>query len=196
MMTYKKQNNISPVFIWVLVMVYFIILALITSCNTPKKIARNNEKAVQTVLTDSTLFKLVGGKYTALQPKCTNDTIIGETEVLILSDTQYVSKSDTLFKDVIQKITNTVYKDRVKYITDNKAINELQDSLHDRAVRMAQLQGRIDQLTEDRDQQRKRAEVAEAKQKQLGWGIWAVVALLLITHGLRSIPSIRKAIGI
>ena len=190
------KRKISPIVYFIVAAVYFILLAWLMSCNTPKKLARKKEQAYQTVLTDSAMFKSIGDKYRKINP-CVNDTIIGETEVLILSDTTILPGStDTIVKPDTVRITNTKTSTVTKYIVDNKAIQELQDSLHSGNIREAELKGRIIQLEKDKQELDKRAVLAEKAQRKLIWGIWGLIALLLITHGLRSLPSIRKAIGI
>lgn len=181
---------------WHIVVGYLLALGialLFVGCASTAKL---NEKAYQRVLTDSVMFKSIGQRYMKLQPPCTNDTIIGETEVLILSDTQYVGNTDTLRLADTIRITTTKTNTVTKYVVDNRAIHELQDSLHDARVREAQLKGQIVQLKSDKAEQEKRAVLAEKKQRQALWVVYILIGLFILTHAWRSIPSIRKAIGI
>lgn len=194
-MTQSKQPR-QP---WEWVVLFVAIAAAIViavSCNPISKIARKNEKAYQTVINDSTLHRKAWYLYNKNVPPCTNDTIIGETQVLILSDTQYVGNTDTLkIADTI-RITTTKTNTVTKYVVDNRAIHELQDSFHAAQVREAQLRGIILQLKSDKAEQEKRVVLAEKKQRQAWWVVYILIGLFILTHAWRSIPSIRKAIGV
>lgn len=186
------KRKIPPIVYFNVAAVYFILLAWLMSCNTPKKLAKKKEQAYQTILTDSAMFRSIGDKWRKINP-CISDTIIGETEVLILSDTTVLPGStDTIVKPDTVKITNTKTNTVTKYIVDNKAIQELQDSLHAANVREAKKDGQIIQLEKDKQELEKRAVLAENLARKLTWGIWGLIALLLITHGLRSIPTLKK----
>lgn len=180
----------------VLLFCYFALLvALIVmavSCSTAKK----NEKAYQRVLTDSAMFRSIGEKWRKLQPPCVNDTIIGETEVLILSDTQYVGNTDTLNLVDTIRITTTKTNTVTQYVVDNRAIHELQDTIHALQLRAAAYSGNMAQLTTDRNTAQQRADFEAKRAKRAGWLMWGILSVALLSHLLRSIPSIRKAIGV
>jgi len=176
------------------VAIAFILLVafLLYGCSSAAKMAKKKEAVYQTVLTDSAMFRSIGDKWRKINP-CTNDTILGETQVLILSDTTLLpGKTDTLVRPdtvrIVQTKTNTV----TKYIVDNKAIYELQDSLHGARGREAHQRGQITQLDKDRTTEHAARVLAQKRQKQLGWGVWGLIAVLLITHGIRSLPSFKK----
>lgn len=192
-MNYPKANW-EKTRLWVCYIIALVIIIALVSCNPAKKLANDNEKAYQRVLTDSGMFRSIGDKWRKINP-CLTDTIIGETEVLILSDTQYVSKdgkTDTLLQNVIQKVTNTVYKDRTKYIIDNKAINELQDSVHALQVREASHKGQI--LEKDKQLAQSNAKGAELAKinKYYKWGVIGFVFLVFLFIFSKFTPTITK----
>ena len=204
---------------WILFLIALASIILAVSCSTPAKTARQNQKAYQTVITDSIMFRSIGQRWSRLQPPCANDTVIqfisydtpppppiDPLMIRRISDS-LSAKADSVCKEGVEKAYTFGYasgyqfaidnqkpivKTQKEYITDNTAIQELQDSLHDAAVREARQDGRILQLMKDGEDMDKRAVLAEKRQKQLGCGIWGLLALLLITHGLRSIPNLSK----
>lgn len=182
-----------PLWVYIFVVALGLIVMALSSCSSPAKTARQNEKAYQRVITDSGMFRSIGQKWSRLQPPCTNDTIIGETQVLILSDTTVLpGTTDTIVRPDTIRITTTKVKKETQYIVDNRAIHELQDTIHAIRIRNAEWFGKNEQLTKDKQEQEKRAVLSEKRQRQLGWGIWGLIVLLLITHGLRSLPSLKK----
>lgn len=181
---------------WHIVVFYLLALGialLFVGCATT---ARKNEQAYQRVITDSAMFRSIGQRFAKLQPPCVSDTIIGETEVLILSDTQYVGNTDTLRLADTIRITTTKTNTVTKYVVDNRAINELSDTIHSYQLRAAAHSGIAAQLTTDRDRGQQRADFEAKRAKRAGWLMWGILAAALLSHLLRSIPSIRKAIGV
>lgn len=187
-----KTTNIRG---WHIVVGYLLALGitlLFVGCATTAKL---NEKAYQRVLTDSAMFRSIGQRFSKLQPPCVSDTIIGDTEILILSDTQYIGNTDTLRLADTIRITTTKTNTVTKYVVDNRAINELQDTIHAYQIRAAAHSGTVAQLTTDRDKQSGRADFEAKRAKRAGWLMWGILAAALLSHLLRSFPSIRKAIG-
>lgn len=188
-----KTTNIRG---WHIVVGYLLALGialLFVGCATT---ARKNEQAYQRVLTDSTMFRSIGQRFAKLQPPCVSDTIIGETEVLILSDTQYIGNTDTLRLADTIRINTTKTNTVTKYVVDNRAIHELQDSFHAAQVREAQLKGQIVQLKSDKAEHEKRAVLAEKRTKQVWLIVYGIIVIIVLYAGYKSFPSIRKAIGI
>lgn len=155
------------------VLVYLIVMAV--SCGPAKKI----EKAIQTVITDSAAFRVVGGKWTRLQPPCINDTItVDSTQVLILSDTTILpGTTDTITRPDTIRITQTKTNTVTKYIVDNRAIHELQDSLHDVMIRLAKKDGELLQLDKDRRESQVKARSEESRANRNWWLFIGAVAL-------------------
>lgn len=186
------KRKIPSIVYFIVAAVYFILLAWLMSCNTPKKLAKKKEQAYQTVLTDSAMFKSIGDKYRKINP-CINDTIIGETEVLILSDTVTLPGStDTLIRPDTVRITNTKTNTVTKYIVDNKAIQELQDSLHAANVREASFKG---QLLEKIDQLDKSKAETSVWKKEAKKRFWINIGLLVALFGSlfwKFYPNISK----
>jgi hypothetical protein len=193
-MSYQVNEPRKP---WEWVILFLALLGVIVfavSCSTP---ARLNEKAYQRVITDSALHRKAWYAYDRLRPPCTNDTIIGETEVLILSDTTVLpGTTDTIIRPDTIRITTTRTNTVTQYVVDNRAINELTDTIHAYQLRAAAYSGNIAQLSSDRDKQAGRADFEAKRAKRAGWLMWGILAAALLSHLLRSIPSIRKAIGI
>ena len=195
-MTNTKGRQNKPIEAWELAVGFSAALALcliLFSCSPAKRI----EKAIQTVITDSSAFRIVGGKWTRLQPPCVSDTtVIDSTQVLILSDTVQINSTDTLNRVDTIRITNTKVNRVVSYIVDDKAIHELQDTIHALQLRQAAHSGITTQLSQDRKQAQDRADFEAKRAKRAGWLMWGILAAALISHLFRSIPSIRKAIGV
>lgn len=195
-MTNMRKTQNEPIQAWELAVMFAAVLGLcliFMSCSTAKK----NEKAYQRVLTDSTMFRSIGQKFMSLQKGCSNDTIVGETEVLILSDTvQLAGNTDTLNRVDTIRITQVKTKTETKYVIDNRAIHELQDTMHALQLRQAAHSGIVAQLSQDRKQAQDRANFEAKRAKRAGLLMWGILAAALISHLLRSFPSIRKAIGI
>lgn len=188
-----RSSNIRG---WHIVVGYLLALGvalLFVGCAT---VAKKNEQAYQRVLTDSAMFRSIGQRFAKLQPPCTNDTIIGETQVLILSDTQYVGNTDTLRVADTIRITTTKTNTVTKYVVDNRAINELSDTIHAYQLRAAAYSGTVAQIAADRDKEAGRADFEAKRAKRAGWLMWGILSVALLSHLLRSIPSIRKAIGV
>lgn len=183
---------------WVVLFVALVaLIVLAVSCNTPAKIARQNEKAYQRVITDSAMFKrLYNAGRRIYEVPCTNDTIIGDTEVLILSDTAVLpGTTDTIIRPDTIRITVTKTNRVTEYITDNRATHELQDSLHAARVREASFRGQL--LEKDRQLAESRAEAAQWKKKaDIRLVLLLAAIAVAVVVGIKSaIPSIKKLIG-
>lgn len=184
---------------WGWVVLFISALGLIlffVSCNPSAKLAKKNEAAYQRVLTDSAMFRKIGKAFEKLQPPCVNDTIIGETEVLILSDTQYIRNTDTLVEFMPDTVRITVTKTNTvtQYVIDNRAVNELQDSVHALQLREASHKGQL--LEKDKQLAQKTLEAANEKKRGNLW-FWlcmGAIALGLGSHVVRFIPSVKKLI--
>jgi len=190
-----KTTNIRG---WHIVVFYLLALGIallfLSSCAT---VAKKNEQAYQRVITDSAMFRSIGQKFASLQKPCSNDTIIGETEVLILSDTAVLpGTTDTIIRPDTIRITTTRTNTVTNYVVDNRAINELSDSLQAVKLREAQQKGIILQVGIDKAEQEKRATSTEKRLKQLGWVLWGLVAVIAVLLFRQIVPSIRKVIGI
>lgn len=187
-----RSSNIRG---WHIVVGYLLALGIallfLSSCAT---VAKKNEKAYQRVLTDSAMFRSIGQKFARLQPPCVSDTIIGETQVLILSDTQYVGNTDTLLLPDTIRITTTKTNTVTKYVVDNRAIHELQDTIHALQVREASNTGRLLQAAANLSN--KEIEVKEQAKKANLWKWLFFIAIGL--WGLRELSKIgviRKIVG-
>lgn len=178
---------------WELIVLFISALGLIlfiVSCNPAAKLAKDNEKAYQRVLTDSAMFRSIGDKWRKINPSLT-DTSIGETEVLILSDTQYIRNTDTLVEFMPDTVRITVTKTNTvtHYVIDNKAVNELQDSLHARDLRIAQHKGQLSSITLQLNEQEQQTNTERKRGNLWFWLCMGAIALGLGSHVVRFLPS-------
>lgn len=195
-MTLKNNLGIRN---WLIIIAYAIawlfFLFFVFGCNTPAKLARKeakaNEQAYQRVTLDSALHRKAWYAYNRTQPPCINDTIIGETEVLILSDTQYIRNTDTLVEFMPDTVRITVTKTNTvtQYVIDNKAVNELQDSVRALQLREASHKGQLLSITEQLNEQEKETKSEKKRGNLWFWLCMGAIALGLGSHVVRFIPS-------
>jgi hypothetical protein len=120
-----------------------IILISLFACNPQKKL----EKAKQLVLTNKEAFNNIGDKWQQINP-CADDTlIVNSSDTVNVINTFFSVKTDTINGIVTDTVTKTVTKtvkitDTIHhYITDNRALKVLQDTIVVYKIKVAEVSG-------------------------------------------------------
>lgn len=164
----------------VILLFYFVVIVIVllvaASCNPVKR-----------VLKDPAKVEIVGREWEKSNP-CINDTIVQtESDTVTVTETVEVPGYSVVINDTVYKIlpgrvqtkTVTIRDTVIKNVTDNRRLNIALDSVNYYKGLSIQRQAQIDEVTGQRDQERKRGNK---------WVLyfWILVAVAAGSHYLRS----------
>ena len=167
----QKNNDWTNAAIgWMVILTVIFLALLLSSCMTDRK-------ALGRVLTNPALIAQVAKTL----PPCANDTtFVHDTTILheinTMYDTSYIQRNDTL----IEFITKTEYKDRIRTITNTVIDTRAAEAWRDSAARYMN-------YTLAKDEQLRHAQGQLQSSRQKGrtknWIIISFVLALILTNG-------------
>lgn len=180
-MSRSINHNLRP-WLWLLLfLLVCVVVSVCTGCNPQKKI----NKAISTVLTDSTAFDSVGRVHARLNP-CINDTATIYKEGALRIENEFIElPGDTIRTSDTVYIINTTVNTRTRYKTDTAFYTITDRKAENLALKKAAAE------REARWQEIGRRRTAEHTNSNKSWWIAALIAFIVLRE---LIPFLLKRI--